>query len=287
MSHPTPAALTTTITTTTTHLIIVCCHAIWVGGGPSKGLDESEWLIAPFQKDETPTFIAHARAGLRLLASSSRPGGYDSLLVFSGSKTKAETGKSEARSYADLCRENAYWGEILEGAEWEERRKIICEEQALDSFANLVFSLILFWREVGRWPDRITVVSHAFKRERFLELHVPALRYPRDRVTFVGINPGFMDEGNEEYDWERAESVRRESDEKGYREWEVDRLGVGRALRAKRARRNFWGVGQEFFGSEGERGRSGVRSEVVEWTDGNGRFVREEVLKDEVQPWER
>jgi hypothetical protein len=36
------------------------------------------------------------------------------------------------------------------------------------------------------------------------------------------------------------------------------------------------------FGSEGERLRSQVRSEIREYEDG----LREEVLKDERQPWE-
>lgn len=61
-----------------TKLIIVCCHGIWLGG-PSLGADEAEWLIAPFQHGETPTFTEHIKAGFRLL--SSMP---DTLLVFSG-----------------------------------------------------------------------------------------------------------------------------------------------------------------------------------------------------------
>ncbi len=61
-----------------TRLIIVCCHGIWLGG-PSLGDDEAEWLIAPFQSEETPTFTEHIKAGFRLLSSTSA-----SLLIFSG-----------------------------------------------------------------------------------------------------------------------------------------------------------------------------------------------------------
>ncbi|KAJ5940666.1 hypothetical protein N7516_000834 [Penicillium verrucosum] len=60
------------------HLIVVCCHAIYTGGS-HLGTSEDEWLIEPFQKGETPTFIDHVKAGLKALAED--PHG---LLVFSG-----------------------------------------------------------------------------------------------------------------------------------------------------------------------------------------------------------
>ncbi len=60
------------------HLIVVCGHAIW-RGGPKNGWDEVEWLIEGYKKGETPTFIEHITAGVRLLSQDK-----NAVLVFSG-----------------------------------------------------------------------------------------------------------------------------------------------------------------------------------------------------------
>lgn len=61
-----------------THLIIVCGHAIWTGG-PTNGIDESEWIIEDWKRGETPTYTEHVKAGLKALAEDEW-----ALLVFSG-----------------------------------------------------------------------------------------------------------------------------------------------------------------------------------------------------------
>lgn len=42
---------------------------------------------------------------------------------------------------------------------------------------------------MGAYPERITVVSFEFKRWRFEELHRSAIRFPRQRFRYEGIDP--------------------------------------------------------------------------------------------------
>ena len=208
--------------------------------------------------------------------------------MFSGSKTRKETAKSEARGYWDLCVDHGFWGipgfgdvQEKDGQRLDLRESVVLEEQALDSFGNLMFSLLQFWKITGAWPEMVTIVSHEFKRRRFLDLHVKAARWPRDRVRFVGLDPQYMVRGNGEWDEERAEEVWRGEKERGFAAWEGDLLGMGSELKGKRKKRNCWRVGQGWFDSVEESERSGVRSRVVREED-----MEEETLCDERQPWE-
>ncbi|KAH8685899.1 hypothetical protein BGZ60DRAFT_396378 [Tricladium varicosporioides] len=266
-----------------THLIVVCCHSIYKGG-PTKGHSPSEWLLSPFQSSppEHTTFISHIRRGLQILSYSHfQHPACTTLLYFSGSFTNPTIQKSEAQSYLDICHNNDFFGIDFDQTL---RTNIRLDEKALDSFGNLVHSIIGFWREVGRWPEKMTVVSHEFKRDRFLKLHLPALHWPRHRAEFVGIDPEYMNEGHPDFHHQAAESVRAGERERGFREWELDRLGKGERLRRKRVGRNHWGVQQMLHEKEEERVASQIGCEIVMY-EIEGKIVSEEVLRDEMQPW--
>ncbi|KAK3308948.1 Mur ligase [Chaetomium strumarium] len=249
------------------HLIVVCGHAIWLGG-PKNGWDETEWLIESYKKGETPTFIEHIKAGVRLLSQDER-----SVLVFSGGPTRKETSLSEARSYYNLAVANAYFGLLPSDSNLLSTSRILLEERALDSYYNILFSLISFWRHHAAWPDRLTIVSHGFKRNRLVDGHCAAIGFPLDRVEFVGFNPpgvdgmGGLAEGGRP--GEKAEAMRGVQLAMG--QWAEDPHGVGDELAGKRRARNCWGVQQRLFGDEAERLKSGVDARVLE--DGSEALV--------------
>ncbi|KAK0387282.1 hypothetical protein NLU13_5595 [Sarocladium strictum] len=227
-----------------THLIVVCCHGIWLGG-PSNGADESEWLIADFQKGETPTFIEHARAGVEALAQA-EPG--STTLCFSG--------------YLDLVCANNHFGQ---SDRISRSTPFLVEDRALDSYHNILFSLTKFHLVHDHWPTHVTVISHAFKKPRLLDLHCTAIGFRLDRVSFIGIDPPGFDQGDEGIGG--AEN-----------EWREDPHGRGEKLRGKRRKRNPWGQWQGVFDDEQRRTSNGGLITV-----GDG--YEETLVDDAPRPW--
>lgn len=238
-------------------LVIVCCHAIFHPDVNASDFptysphDESNWHLAPFQKSdaatgkpgEHETFLAHIQASLDVLTTSSNatwkedvPWNQDStILIFSGGATKQNlTPLSEARSYyhAALAEELAQ-GHIGGGRAQQlySKGRILLEEHATDSLQNLLFSILLFRQTIGRYPKNIRVITHAFKAQRFLELHAPAFGWAKDRIQVQGIDP-VMSSADIDSTLEGEQKF-------GYAPWKEDPLGMGEVLSRKRKQRGW------------------------------------------------
>jgi dihydrofolate synthase len=120
----------------------------------------------------------------------------------------------------------------------------------------VLFSLIKFWEGTNHWPEYITIVSHAFKRERLVDCHCGAIGFPLDRVNFVGVDPPGMADGT------NADAIPGVT--KAVAEWKDDPHGSGPSLAGKRRARNPWGIPQNLFSDAKSREESGVKTMMVE-----------------------
>lgn len=201
---------------------------------------------------------------------------------------------SEARSYANLAAASSYYNLLPPGhADPVATARVLLEERALDSYANILFSLVAFWRAHAAWPQRLTLVSHEFKRARLVDAHCAAIGFPPDRVAFVGISPPDLRAvgsaaAADDDDLERAaaepgrlaaaKAAKMRDVHAVVGAWMRDPHGVGETLAGKRRQRNCWGVDQMLFRDEEERSRSGLKTRVLD--DGV-----EALIDDAPRPW--
>lgn len=245
-----------------TELVIVCCHATYVGDGCDTS--EDEWILQDFQRSdpetgkpsEHETFIAHIVAGALIVEK--RP---QAILIFSGGMTGNST-FTEAEGYEKVFHHM--------GGHWDSFNRCELENWATDSYQNLLFSILRFKQVSGHYPDSITVITHAFKADRFLHLHAPAIKWPSHRFRVQGINPPFS----------RAELQHTEDGEaaRAFQPFAHDPYGVQPSLADKRRARNwdFEMLSQVVPQVEPEVG------ELLCWDGGNtGREIFPKTL-----PWE-
>lgn len=163
------------------HLIIVAGHSVTMAGNLiDAGHDESVWYLLDYQKGKglPQAIIGHIQAGIQAALDDEH-----SLLIFTGGETRATTGPvTEGSSYFRVADAMDLWkGNV--------RARTITEEFATDSFENLMFSLCRFYEVTGRYPARISMVSFTFKQRRFETLHAPALQWPSDKFSYIGVDP--------------------------------------------------------------------------------------------------
>jgi hypothetical protein len=265
------------------HAIVVCCHAIYVK--PPKTLsdqipsqDEKNWLIESFQRGETSTYIDHIETGVSLLIQDP-----SSILVFSGGATKRHlTSTAEAQSYLDVAIEHDLFGQDTTPSSL--RQRMFVEERATDSFQNILLSLIqfpLFVQQLREdsgtkveplYPDKLTIISHEFKRARFMELHIPAIHFPLSRTAFIGIDPPFSPD--------RLAGIAEGDRLRGYGAWEKDLYAAGPVLSRKRTTRGWDGSNfeREVLSRLNDRSIEGL----CEWKGGESGIE----IWDGRAPWE-
>jgi len=244
------------------HLVLVCCHATFRGGNPDE---EASWILQGFQQSDTKgkvgehhTFMQHIAAGAAILSQDP-----ESLLIFSGGKTQTQIDLSEAESYLRVGLLKKFWQD-------EQSDRCAVESQATDSYQNLLFSIIQFWRLTGSFPARITVITHAFKERRFLELHAPAIKYPAEGLRVLGINPP-MNLADLQ-DVQSGEVLR------GYAVFSTDLYGVRDPVHSKRIVRGWCPENIKAM-------MNGLQSEVKRLLEWSGGVTGNEVLPDKL-PWE-
>lgn len=206
-----------------TELVIVCCHATYVGDGSDTG--EDEWVLQDFQRSnpgtgkpsEHETFISHILAGALMVEKRPR-----AMLMFSGGMTGNST-FTEAEGYEKVFHRL--------GSRWESFNRYELENWATDSYQNLLFSVLRFRQVSGHYPKSITVVTHAFKEDRFLELHAPAIRWPVHRIRVQGINPPFT--------LPELQQTEEGEDMRAFQPFVKDPYGVQPSLADKRRARNW------------------------------------------------
>jgi hypothetical protein len=165
------------------NLIVVAGHAVYVADDFRDAAGDTSWCLQDFQKGEPAAYIEHIQAGINLAAED-----HKALLIFSGGQTRFEAGpRSEAQSYWNLADHYAWWNTDV-------RTRSTTEEFARDSFENLLFAICRFFECTARFPRQLTIVTWAFKQERF-QLHRSAIRFPENRFSFFGVNnPTNLDE---------------------------------------------------------------------------------------------
>ncbi|MBM3788505.1 MAG: hypothetical protein FJW30_29570 [Acidobacteria bacterium] len=195
------------------NLVVVAGHAICKE--PRDPLNESNWVLLDFQKNEVHCYVEHVEAGVRTAAADP-----SALLVFSGGYSRAEAGpRSEAQSYYWIADHYGWYGAP------EVRNRAITEEFSRDSYENLLCSICRFREYAGSFPEHVTFVSWELKRARF-DLHRRTMCWPAARFTYLGPNnpPGY----------ERALSA----ETRNRAAYERDPYSASPEFRAKRDSRN-------------------------------------------------
>lgn len=215
-------------------------------------------------------------------------------MVFSGGDTKrSKTSVSEAKSYRSLALANNLFGHPASLAS-----RILTDDNATDSFQNVLFPLLTFASHAVRYqkfkqpkdpngkesqtlPERLIIIGHEFKRRRFEQLHIPAIRWPRIpmRFEYIGIDPPM--------DAKKRDEVLKGEILRGYGAWQNDRYGAGEILANKRKARSWTAEKEKELETTVSRGwqYSAFKDDVLALLIWDGGESRQELYPGRL-PWD-
>jgi hypothetical protein len=176
----------------TQNLIIVPGHAIYFGKEKNQCYLSEYWLgtySGYLYEDEVNMYIDHIRQGLIHLSNDPL-----SFLVFSGGLTRRKklfdekniSPITEAKSYYNIAEQFNWFNCAID------KSKVGIEEYALDSYENLMYSLILFRNNFNVFPKNVCIYGLKFKEKRYT-FHADSIRKdyliePNFRFYYYGIN---------------------------------------------------------------------------------------------------
>ena len=184
------------------HLIIVPGHsAVHINQIGDAATNDNAWYLLPYQTNQqfSSIIMSHINKGLELLEWDE-----SAMLVFSGGQTRHEVGPiSEAASYYYVAKENMNQKtqKIQSKSKSNQNHntdtdtdsvsdmlsRMVLEEYARDSYENLLFSICRFYEMTNNYPVRITIIGFDFKKDRFINLHRNALRFPEAAFSYIGL----------------------------------------------------------------------------------------------------
>ncbi len=145
-------------------LLMLAGHAIYQDGRWHGG-----------HQNEDRLYETHVRDAFRILAEE----GYQAL-VLSGGRSRPHLQPAITSSEAQGMRDYALESGLMRPAD-----PVLLELWGRDSFENLFFSILCFYRRFGEWPSRVGAVSWKFKALRFY-LIACGLRLAEGRFRFYG-----------------------------------------------------------------------------------------------------
>ncbi|MBW0565217.1 hypothetical protein O181_104932, partial [Austropuccinia psidii MF-1] len=217
------------------HLIILPGHAIYLGDQSNHQnlFNSSNWVLEPYQEinsnNSIATFLNHIQIANQLAQNDQ-----NSLLIYSGGQTRSKSNQlTEATSYLRLAQQlNLHL--LLN----HKSLQMTTEDYALDSWTNLIYSIARFNEYTGQYPQKITIVGHAVKASRFINIHRKALRWPKEKFNYIGLDPIIHSKSSNKINLLHQSNQISQGEKKVYLNFEIDLYGCHGELLEKRKNRN-------------------------------------------------